>query len=378
MVLRNIAYMTTTPTFGIRELAEKAKKEGAIDLAQGVIDANPPKVLLDTLRSLPLEQYSRYNNKRGVPEYREAMASYLSHRNWNVSVDSVMAIAGSVGGTAGAILTHARPGATVILPEPFFIGHKLLLESLGFVIRFFPTPLDSEPDWNALESAMKDADAFLLTTPANPTGVVATPDRLARFSKVAKETNCLLVIDDMYREFIWGEEFDDSEYANIDFTTTILLRSFSKTLAIPGWRTGFAVTSPERVEAMATVHDSLYLGGSTIGQYALAHTFSNSMSEIDVYVSDLRAMLLRNHSLLEEAFTAYGMNPLPVPGAYYMIIKHNRESDMVAMEELIAKKVVTTPVNILFSDTSKDTGYIRAHFACSEEHAKQVADILKA
>ena len=60
------------------------------------------------------------------------------------------------------------------------------------------------------------------------------------------------------------------------------------------------------------------------------------------------------------------------------LLKHNRESDMAAMEELMAKKIAVTPLNILFSDPSRDTGYIRVHFALAKETALKVREILAA
>ena len=59
-----------------------------------------------------------------------------------------------------------------------------------------------------------------------------------------------------------------------------------------------------------------------------------------------------------------------------MLLKHDRDTDMTMVEELIAKKIVTTPVNILFSDTEKETGYIRIHFAVADGVAEKVAAML--
>ena len=51
---------------------------------------------------------------------------------------------------------------------------------------------------------------------------------------------------------------------------------------------------------------------------------------------------------------------------------------MAAMEELMAKKIAVTPLNILFSDPSRDTGYVRVHFALAKETALKVREILAA
>lgn len=364
-------------SFGIRELAERAKKSGAHDLAQGVINAAPPSSLIQVVKNLPFERFSTYNNRRGVPEYRNAIAAYLQNRGWQAYFENILATSGVTGGITAALLTECRPGDTVLLPEPFFIGHKLLLEVLGFKIEFYPLPIDTSPDWADIEKRFAHVKAAILTIPANPTGQFADPAMLQNLTEAAASSHCLLLIDEMYREFIWGEPSpDDDTYNSMNFGNTVVLRSFSKTFAIPGWRTGFAMTNSERIERMAPTHDALYLGGSTIAQHALAEALTSHLPDLNQYVSDLRASLLRNKEKLEAAFRDYGMEPLPVPATYYMLIKHNRSSDIAAMEELIEKKIVVTPLNILYSDTFQDTGYIRIHFAVSEETADRVSEIL--
>lgn len=193
-------------TMGIRELAEQAKALGAYDLAQGVINLPPPSVLINALRTLPFEQYSTYNNKRGVAEYREAVRAYPMTREWVVELSSIMATAGTMGGISSALLAELRPGAKVLLPEPFFIHHKLQLETLGFQPVYFRVPIDEPPDWQKIGNQFESADAAILTTPMNPTGQFADVDTLAKLSRAALQKKCLLLVDEMYREFIWADE----------------------------------------------------------------------------------------------------------------------------------------------------------------------------
>jgi len=371
-------YSDLMQTFGIRELAERAKRDGACNLAQGTIDSPPPAALADALRKIEVERLSGYDNKRGVMRYRSALQSYLASRGWSAPLEQIIGTAGAMGAMVGALLADCRPGDPVLLPEPFFIGHKLMLEALGFRVVYMSMPLDGPPDWEVFEKEMSKVKAAVFTTPANPTGQMASMDILQKLGEAAAKNDCLLLVDEMYREFIWdNSSIDDSDYDELNFSKTVLLRSFSKTFAIPGWRVGFAVTSSERIEQMAVRHDALYIGGSAIAQHTLAVALGNNLQELNQYVADLRKILQVNMKILAEAFEGYGMDPLPVPATYYMLLKHNRKSDLAAMEELIEKKVVVTPVNILFSDSSKNTGYIRIHFAVAEGVAEKVAGILR-
>jgi len=363
-------------TIGIRELAEEAKRSGAIDLAQGIIQKDPPDSLYKALTELT-PRSALYNNKRGVMELRQVLTEWLIERKWKVRLDNLMITSGAMGGIATALVNAVAPGGRVALPEPFFFGDKLLLDELKYKTSYLKPPLHEEVDWQLIQEAMKENDALILTSPANPTGHVAPFETLKKLSENAVTRNCFLIVDETYREFIWDNPpVNDEQYNGINFEKTVAIRSFSKTLSIPGWRVGFAITSPNNIERMATVHDSFYIGGSTIAQYALARSFSRTRDELMSYVSNLRETFLFNLDVLTRSFKAYGMEPLPVSATYYMLLKHDESSDMEAVKKLMKRGIVTTPLNILYSDSEKDTGYIRIHFAVSKETAEKVADIL--
>src|SRR3989338_759576 len=182
---------------GIRELAERAKREGAYDLAQGVIDADLPQVLVDAMREIPVKEISRYENMGGAQKYREALVYYLESRGWTVSAENVMPVAGAMAGITSALLTGLKPGAKVLLPEPFFVYHKLLLETLGYKGVFLHTEIGEEIEWEEVVDKMDDVDAVVITTPANPTGQTASVETLTKLSEAAKEKDCLLILDEM-------------------------------------------------------------------------------------------------------------------------------------------------------------------------------------
>ncbi|HLD25858.1 MAG TPA: aminotransferase class I/II-fold pyridoxal phosphate-dependent enzyme, partial [Candidatus Andersenbacteria bacterium] len=129
-------------------------------------------------------------------------------------------------------------------------------------------------------------------------------------------------------------------------------------------------------EKLAARHDALYLGGSTLAQHALALALQKNDAALRQYATTLRQTLSANEQMLREAFALIGMEPLPVPGAYYMLIKHNRGSDEAAMIELQEKKIATVPVNMLRADRRSNTGHIRIHFGVRPETAEKVRQLL--
>lgn len=94
------------------------------------------------------------------------------------------------------------------------------------------------------------------------------------------------------------------------------------------------------------------------------------------YVTGLRQLLLANKSAFARAFTTVGMEALPVPAAYYMLLKHNRASDMAAVDELLERGVAAVPLSLLMNDTNRDTGHVRVHFAVRPETTQAVVKAL--
>jgi aspartate/methionine/tyrosine aminotransferase len=72
------------------------------------------------------------------------------------------------------------------------------------------------------------------------------------------------------------------------------------------------------------------------------------------------------------------MEPVPPQGAYYMMVKHNRQSDVAVMQELLEKGVAVAPGVPFYRPGSSDTGFIRAHFALSADDLEKVEEKLAA
>lgn len=361
----------------IRELAEYAKSSGSVNLAQGVIDVPPPEILMAILKKLPLKDLSRYENRRGVLVYRQAIQRMLAARNWEIPVESIMATAGGMAGIAASLLVACPAGGRVLLPEPFFQGHRNLIDALGLQAVYVSVPIDQAPDWDELISHFPEVDAAIITTPANPTGQIATIPDLKKILAAGQRHDCFIVLDEIYRDFIWNEPIpDDAVYSDLDLSRASIVRSFSKTLSVSGWRIGYLLSSPALIEAIINRHDPLFGGASTIAQNTLAVGLTDHYQTITRYIHELRELCQANLAVLADAFSAYGMVPTIPPAAYYMLMKHNRASDIAAMEELIERQIVTLPGRAIYSHPDINTDYIRIQVGITAENRQRVIDQL--
>jgi aspartate/methionine/tyrosine aminotransferase len=218
-------------------------------------------------------------------------------------------------------------------------------------------------DWEALSRALPKVAVALVANPANPTGLVLTPEDLIRLHGLCAQHGVFLIVDEVYRDFIWEGECVSMLSLARSLDDVAVLRSFSKNLGLAGWRVGFAVTGPQRRAAMTHVHDALYVGAPALPQVVLATLLSEFRSEVEAFVRSLIATYRVNRGMVRDIFQQIGMVPHPKSGAYYMLVAHGQESDKAAMRELLSRGVAVVPGVPFWRPGTKETGYLRLHFA---------------
>jgi len=105
-----------------------------------------------------------------------------------------------------------------------------------------PLGSDFEYDLDTLMQAQRDhlASVVIICSPNNPTGTALSPDDVAR---LCRESDALVVVDEAYHEFA-GQSVVPLLH---DHGNLIVLRTFSKAMAMAGLRVGYLLASPELV-----------------------------------------------------------------------------------------------------------------------------------
>jgi len=360
-----------------REMADIAVEAGAIDMAQGVEHTTPPQIFLEILsKYYDQRRLHIYASPAGYKGYREALLIEAQRERSNLQLESLMATNGTSGGLVAALRSHCKPLDVVLLLEPFYPAHDWAIKSLHTVTRYVPYGEDFTINLDAVRDSLPGVAVFVLSNPANPTGLVLSRDELLEIHSLCKQHDVLLIVDEVYKDFVWEGEFASLLSLVDDLDNLVVLRSFSKNLALAGWRAGYAITSPERRAAMTHIHDALYVGAPTAPQFVLADMLQNHKQEMDEFLEAIVALYRENRLAIIKAFQAYNMDPHPKQGAFYMMVKHNRSSDMVAMEELLDKGIATAPGGPFYKPGRQDTGYLRIHFALSPQDRSKVVSLL--
>src|SRR2546430_35666 len=106
----------------IREMTRLADLHGAINLAQGFPDFDPPEELKEAARRAVAEGFNQYPVTWGSPRLRAAIARKYERFGWPAldPDEEIVVTCGSTEAMAATFLALIEPGDEVVFPEPFY------------------------------------------------------------------------------------------------------------------------------------------------------------------------------------------------------------------------------------------------------------------
>jgi aminotransferase len=294
---------------------------GAINLAQGFPNFDPPKVLVEAAVEALRGGHNQYGQTWGTPNFRQALAKKQS-QFMGFEIDPDLHVTATCGGTEAmlaAFLSVINPGDKVIVFSPVYenyIPDSILSGAEPVYVPLHPPDfsLDSDELRTAFETG---ARALILCNPSNPTGKVFHPDELNLIAKLAQEFDAFVITDEVYEHIVY-EPFRHTYMAGLPnmLERTISTGSLSKTYAVTGWRLGYAIASPKISEGIRKVHDFLTIGAPTPLQEAAV----TALNFPDSYYEQLQSEYSHRRDLFLSYLDQAGLHYTPPQGAYYVML----------------------------------------------------------
>ncbi|MEU9332338.1 aminotransferase [Streptomyces sp. NPDC048290] len=255
-------------------LDERGAAGGAelLDLAQAAPAYPAAPAVVDHVVDIARDAHGAdYVDLAGLEKLRTALADELS-RDYRGRVDAadIVVTAGCNQAFCLAVSALAEPGDEIILPLPYYFNHDMWLRLDGITpVHLEPGP-GLVPDAAAAEAQITPRTrAIVLVTPGNPTGVTIPPPEIAAFARLAERHGIALVLDETYRSFRGTDEPPHPLFADPGWRETVVsLHSFSKDLAIPGYRVGAVVAPPALNREIMKLLDCVAICPPRIGQEA--------------------------------------------------------------------------------------------------------------
>jgi aspartate aminotransferase len=301
---------------GIREVFEAADAD-AINLGLGQPDfPTPDHVRQAAIEAIEAGDVDGYTSNRGIEPFREAVADrYAADRGLDVDPADVIATAGASEALHLAMQAHVEPGDEVIVPDPGFVSYEALTHVAGGE----PVPVGLRDDLTldpaAVEAAITDdTAAFVVNSPANPTGAVQSADDMRAFARIADERGVVCISDEVYEHFLFdGEHRSPMEFAASD--RVVVASGCSKTYAMTGWRIGWVTASERRIERMLRVHQYAQACASAPAQHAGEAALSGSQEP----VAEMCAAFAERRDVLLDGLDDLGLDTPTPRGAFYAL-----------------------------------------------------------
>jgi aspartate/methionine/tyrosine aminotransferase len=348
-----------------------ADEHGALNLAQGFPDFDPPETVVRAAKEALDAGANQYSITWGTAELREAISRKARRFN-HIEADpekNVVVTCGATEAMMAAMLSVVNPGEEVVVFEPFYENYGPDAIVSGSRPRHVPL---SGAGWEMSEELLKGAfnsrtKAIIVNTPNNPTGRVFSRAELRLISDLCKEHDVVAITDEIYEHMVYdGGAHVSLASLGTMAERTITIDGMSKTYSATGWRVGWAIGPTELTSAMRRAHDFLTVCAPHVFQVAAVA----ALRLPEKYYRDLTASYQRKRDRLVTGLRRLGFRCEPPQGAYYVMADFSelsRADDWGFALELVREHgVATVPGSSFFSDPSDGARFVRFVFSKKE------------
>ena len=355
---------------GIRKFFDlAADMPHCISLGVGEPDFKTPWSVRDAgIRSLELGR-TKYTANSGLKELRGEICNYLQRRfDLHYKEENILV---TVGGSEAIDLTIRavlQPGDEVIIPEPCFVCYEPITQLTGGVPVHIATRAEDQFRLTAdqLRAAITPRTKLLIFPyPNNPTGAVMSAAEMEEIAAVLRETNVLVLSDEIYSELTYGLDRHVSIASLPGMAErTIVVNGFSKSYAMTGWRLGYAAGPAPLVKVMTKIHQSCIMSAPTTSQYAAI----TALRQCDDQIEMMRDEYNRRRRYVVKALNDMGLTCFEPRGAFYVFpsIQISGLTSSEFCEQLLREKEVAIIPGSAFGASGE--GYARISYAYSVDH----------
>lgn len=366
---------------GIRKFFDLLNDESMKDVV-GLTVGQPDFVTPWHIREAGIESLQKgktyYTGNAGTDELREELSLYLKRR-FDLTYEPAETLV-TVGGSEAidlAIRSIVEPGDEVIVPTPCFVCYEPIVRMMGGI----PVTVETKIEDNfkltpeQLKAAITPRTKMLvLAYPNNPTGAILTRDELSALAEVLRDTNIVILSDEIYAELTFG--MHHTSIASIDgmWERTILASGFAKAYAMTGWRLGYIAAPRPLLEQMLKIHQYAIMCAPTTSQFAAVEALRNGDEDIERMAAEYN----RRRCYIYEGLHRIGIDCFEPQGAFYIfpdIRKFGLSSDEFCNRLLYEHKCAIVPGNA-FGESGE--GFARISYAYSIKHITEALTRIEA
>lgn len=378
---QRMARLGTETAFEVLSKAKALERQGRsiVHLEIGEPDFATPQHIVEAAVDALRGGWTHYGPSAGLPELREAIASYVSRtRGVLVEPDEVVVVPGGKPIMFYVMLTLIDEGDEVIYPNPGFPIYESMIRYAGGTA--VPIPLREERnfamDVDEMARLITPATRLIvLNSPQNPTGGVLGRKDIERAAEAIGDRNIMVLSDEIYTCLQFeGEPFSIMSVPGMQ-ERTILLDGFSKTYAMTGWRIGYGVMRKDLAAHITRLMTNSNSCTASFTQRAALAAITGDQSEVYAMRNEFER---RCRAFVDGLNRIKGFSALMPKGAFYVFANITRtgwESKPLA-DALLADAGVAALSGTAFG--SYGEGYLRFSVANSMENLMEALKRIEA
>ena len=360
-------------------MSKLAAENRALNLSQGFPNFPASEELILLVDQYMRKGFNQYAPMTGVQQLREVLAEktenlyqVIYHPETEITITS-----GATEALYAAITAVVRPGDEVIVFEPAYDSYVPAIELNGGIPVYVTLKAPNyDINWPEVEARITDKTRLIIiNTPHNPTTTVLSQTDLQELAELVKDTNILLLGDEVYEHII----FDGLKHNSLSTHPALKERSFvcgsfGKTFHVTGWKVGYCVAPAELSSEFRKIHQYLTFCTNTPVQFALADFLKNPNNYLSVpaFYEAKRNKFLE--SVKNSRFTF-----VPSKGSYFQNLCYSAISDQndydLAIRLTKEIGVASIPVSVFYHQKN-DYKTLRFCFAKDDETLEKAGEKL--
>ncbi len=326
-----------------------------------------------------------YAPSPGIPQLIQAVQGYYSRIGIDYGEGDILVTTGGSEALQIALSCILDTDDEVLIPEPFYPNYNTFVNCAGGKIVPIPTTPEEGyhyADRERIEPLITPRTrAIMISNPGNPTGVVLTPEQMRMIADIAKEHGLFLIADEVYREFIYGDESLQSmgAYRDLD-ENLILIDSVSKRFSACGARIGVLITRNQTLQQHALKICQARLSVATLDQVASAALYQVDPHYFDSVRAEYRRRRDTIYRKLQEIPGVVCKEP---QGAFYVMAKLPVPDTDAFQTWLLTEfqdnheTIMYAPGGGFFSDPALGKTQVRFAYVLNCQNLERAMDLLK-
>jgi aspartate/methionine/tyrosine aminotransferase len=320
------------PPSGIVEVMSYGRSvDGTIPLWAGEGDESTPGFIVEAAERSLAAGETFYTWQRGIPELRDALASYQSQLfGKSFSRDHIFVTGSGMQAIQIAMTMTVGPGDECLVPSPAWPNAAASVGVRGGTPVFVPMTLGNDGwalDLDKLFAARTPRTrAIFINSPSNPTGWTATREELVEILAFARKHGLWIVADEIYTRFVYEGERAASFMDVMEPEDRILfVNTMSKNWSMTGWRVGWLTANPALGQ---TIENLVQYSTSGVAAFMQRGAVA-AIERGETYVRHLVTRARKGRDIVCNALQATGrVRFAPPAGAFYLFFAIDGESDV--------------------------------------------------